>query len=467
MSEESQILGNECLAGDPAAPQKVFERYIRRLTALARKRLAPAVGRRVDPEDAVQSAFRSFFLGARSGKFVLDDADGLWRLLATITARKAARLNERHAAARRNVRREHLAGGTDSSIGVDDRFIARDAMPEAAAVLADEVSAVMGRLEPELRVALEMRLQDVSVEEIAATLKKSPRTIRRYLEQVRQVIAPASESPAACRSAGESIVASRQACSDAESAASSSVVDYRDLVLQSHLGSGGVGKVYRTWRRTDGATFALKVLKKKLAHHPAAVRRFVAEYEMMAGWNHPGIVPVRGLGRTPAGTVFYLMDLLPGRSLAEVSPAEYDASRVRRWLRQIVAGVEYAHRHGVVHCDLKPGNVLLNSAGDAVIVDFGFAQYLNETGFATGATPAFAAPELLEPALGAISPAVDVWGIGAILHWLLYHRPPHGEAIGDDALQPSPLQVLCVRCLADVPAARPNLSEVIAALEAD
>jgi RNA polymerase sigma factor (sigma-70 family) len=171
--------------GDEDASRQVFERYLTRLTALARSRLAARLQRRTDPEDVVLSAYRSFFVGARDGRFTLQRSGDLWRLLATITLHKLNRQVKRHSAESRDVQREIAAAS-----GAD---FAHEPTAEEAVALADELEAILTPLDPFLRRVLELRLQGQSLEEIAAITMRSERTVRRSLADIRAAIASRRE----------------------------------------------------------------------------------------------------------------------------------------------------------------------------------------------------------------------------------------------------------------------------------
>jgi len=187
VSDDSRTLFARYRDGSDAAAGEIFRRYLDRLTALARTRLAREVTRRVDPEDAVQSALRSFFVGARSGKFELVNRGDLWRLLAAITARKAARLSTRHRTAKRSVRRD-VEFPASASFGLDEAVADPNPAPDEAALSADELADLVRSLSPELRQVLELRLQEASVEEIAAQMGCSTRTIRRRIDELRAIM---------------------------------------------------------------------------------------------------------------------------------------------------------------------------------------------------------------------------------------------------------------------------------------
>ena len=177
-----------CGEGDEDASREIFDRYLARLTALARSRLAARLQRRTDPDDIVLSAYRSFFVGARDGRFILQRSGDLWRLLATITLHKLNRQIKRHSAESRDVRREIAAA--------DDANFAREPTSEEAVALADELESILKPLDPLLRRVLELRLQGQSLEEIAAITMRSERTVRRSLAEIREAIASRRERDA-------------------------------------------------------------------------------------------------------------------------------------------------------------------------------------------------------------------------------------------------------------------------------
>jgi RNA polymerase sigma factor (sigma-70 family) len=430
----SKLLADRVAAGDPTATDEVFHRYLRRLTALARGRLAPWVGRRVDPEDAVQSAFRSFFLGARTGRFRFEHGGDLWRLLATITSRKTARLAEHHRAGKRAVGRErHLGPSETWSQVVPTEGFGRPS-PEDAALLADELLAVMRDLPPDGRRILELRLEGLSTAEIAFELGRTERTIRRRLEELHDIllrrldISPPRAAWPIERPAVDGVGANYSPPPASSTPDDPARCDYRDFVLQLHLGTGGMGRVYRAWQRSAAREVAVKVLKKNRQTDRAAVERFVAEARTIAGLDHPHITKLHGIGRMPGGGYFFAMQLVEGGDLeAYVGREAASVEQIARWLRQAASGVAAAHARGVVHCDLKPANLLLDRNGDVVVSDFGFAQVLAAAPQSIGGTLAYAAPELIDPSYGPITPATDIWGLGAVLYALLTGRPPWPE----------------------------------------
>ena len=171
---------------DEAAARELFHRYLERLLALVRVRLSAKLVRRIDPEDVLQSAYRSFFTGAVDGRFELKKSGDLWNLLAAITLNKLHRQIDYHRAGRRSVAAEKSASRSSllfHSLPIE--ALARDPAPEEALILVDEVQYVMADLQQDQREILEMRLQGCKVSEIANQKNCSERTVRRTLEKIK------------------------------------------------------------------------------------------------------------------------------------------------------------------------------------------------------------------------------------------------------------------------------------------
>jgi RNA polymerase sigma factor (sigma-70 family) len=172
--------------GDENAATEMFRRYVERLTLLARSRLSPKLAARIDPEDVVMSAYRSFFVGARRGQFSLRRSGDLWRLLVSITLHKLYRGAKRHTAEMRSVDLErHIPQGLD----VTGTALSREPTPDEAVALADELEAVMSQLDSFAQRVLELRLQGEQLAEIAADTGRSERSVRRSMETIRRQLA--------------------------------------------------------------------------------------------------------------------------------------------------------------------------------------------------------------------------------------------------------------------------------------
>lgn len=170
--------------GDELAAQELFERYLSRLVSLARVRLSTRMQRRVEPEDVVQSVYRSFFRKAGEGKFTIDKSGDLWRLLAKITILKVRGQVEFHTAQKRGINSE-TATDESSEKSILPEALSREPSPEDAATMVEELEAVMDRLDPTQRKIMELKLQNFSEDEICAEVQRSGRTVRRALQQIR------------------------------------------------------------------------------------------------------------------------------------------------------------------------------------------------------------------------------------------------------------------------------------------
>jgi RNA polymerase sigma-70 factor (ECF subfamily) len=171
--------------GDQEAARLLFDRYAARLIGLARAHLPARMGRRMDSEDVVQSVFRSFFVAAqRDEGYHLERSGDLWRLLATMTMHRLRRQIEHHTAQKRSFRREHEPAPGWADLPVES--LTGDPSPEEAVALADELEQIMRPLDPVRRRMLELRLQDYTFDEIASATRRSERTVRRCLEEIKQ-----------------------------------------------------------------------------------------------------------------------------------------------------------------------------------------------------------------------------------------------------------------------------------------
>ncbi len=185
MPDELADLIARCRGGDPQAEEILFQRHLGRLVALVRARVSKKLASRFDPDDVVQSAYRSFFGRLEKGYFTLDCDRDLWSLLATIALNKLHRQVAHHKAAKRSVDKEQPPPDNSSLFGPDRYLAADEPPPDEAAALVEEIERVMRPLQPLQRQMLELRLQNHTVEEIAAAINRSERTVRRFLESLR------------------------------------------------------------------------------------------------------------------------------------------------------------------------------------------------------------------------------------------------------------------------------------------
>lgn len=218
------------------------------------------------------------------------------------------------------------------------------------------------------------------------------------------------------------------------------------------IGHGGMGVVYRAWDPALKRQVAIKILHPKNADSG----RVLSEARALAKLSHPNIVQVLDVGRE-GDELFIVMEYVGGRTLSDRLSRGATLAELQPLLEQIVEGLSAAHGHGVIHHDIKPSNVLISEAGVVQIADFGLARLLQGDAVAVGGTRGFAAPE---QAAGHASDArADVFSLTAIVHAIVYGRPPSPHGGDNIRLPPRPavpsgLQQFLLRGLAHEPAQR-------------
>jgi beta-lactam-binding protein with PASTA domain/predicted Ser/Thr protein kinase len=212
--------------------------------------------------------------------------------------------------------------------------------------------------------------------------------------------------------------------------AENTLVDSRYRILR-RLGSGGMADVYCAEDTHLGREVALKVLHRRFAQDEEFVERFRREASAAAGLQHPNVVGVFDRGRHD-GTYYIAMEYLPGRTLKDIvaTEAPLDQARVVDLGRQILEAAGFAHRHGVIHRDFKPHNVIVDDAGQAKVTDFGIARAgaseMTETGSIMG-TAQYLSPEQAQG--HAVTAASDLYSIGVMFYEMLAGRLPfEGES---------------------------------------
>lgn len=240
----------------------------------------------------------------------------------------------------------------------------------------------------------------------------------------------------------------------------------RFRILRPHA-EGGLGKVAVARDEELHREVALKQLKPRHADDPGSRERFVVEAEITGGLEHPGIVPVYGLGQTGDGRPFYVMRFIRGDSLGEAITAFHSRFgnqsdpqgrdiALRKLLGRLIDVcnvMEYAHSRGVLHRDLKPDNIMLGKYGETLVVDWGLAKPLGQPCLtdadsnsaesplvpasgnsgetlpgSTVGTPAYMSPEQAAGRLDQLGPASDIYCLGATLYHLLTGQPPVRDA---------------------------------------
>src|SRR5437870_4243039 len=192
-------------------------------------------------------------------------------------------------------------------------------------------------------------------------------------------------------------------------------------ILLEQIGHGGMAVVYRARQESLDRTVAVKVLSESLAAAPEFLERFRREARTAANLRHPNLITVHDFGEDERGVPYLVLEYIEGATLADLMDVGLDDSRIPDLLDQIAAGLDYAHAHGVIHRDIKPGNVLTTEDGRVVLADFGLAwlldgAHLTMTGGVIG-PPEYMIPE--QAAGQPIEHRSAVYALGVVLYVML------------------------------------------------
>jgi TolB-like protein/predicted Ser/Thr protein kinase/Tfp pilus assembly protein PilF len=205
--------------------------------------------------------------------------------------------------------------------------------------------------------------------------------------------------------------------------------DFGGYQLLEEIGRGGQGVVYRAQQRSLNRTVALKVIGLGHWATEAHLKRFRREAEAAAQLEHPCIVPIYEVGEQE-GSCYFSMKFVEGGQLDEVVRGEpMPLRRSAELIAKVARTVHYAHEHGILHRDIKPGNILLDGKGEPHLTDFGLVRLVETESTVTRTlevlgTPSYMAPEQAVGNNDAISSVTDVYGLGAVLYQLLTGHPP-------------------------------------------
>src|SRR5919204_3180916 len=197
-------------------------------------------------------------------------------------------------------------------------------------------------------------------------------------------------------------------------------------VLQQAIGHGGMAVVYRAYQERLDRTVAIKILSENLAASTEFMERFRREARTAANLRHPNVITVHDFGEDERGVPYLVLEYIEGPTLADLMDAGLDDGRVPDLLDQIAAGLDYAHNRGVIHRDIKPGNVLLTDDGRAILTDFGLAWLLEGTQL-TMVGGVIGTPEYMSPEQAAGDPIdhrTDVYALGVVLFEMLSGERP-------------------------------------------
>jgi len=259
-------------------------------------------------------------------------------------------------------------------------------------------------------------------------------------------------------------------------AASASDFDLPGYEILTEIGSGGMGVVYKARQTQLDRIVAIKTMRGGPSATPEEIGRFHTEAESAAKLSHPGIVSIHDVGEVD-GRHFFSMDFVDGQTLEQlIRDKSLSAARAARYLQSIAQAVDVAHEQGILHRDLKPSNVLIDSADQPRITDFGLAKRIEGASkhTATGdilGTPSFMPPEQATGDNRQVDRRSDVYALGGLLYAMLTGRPPFRadtsvatvlQVINDEPVPPRrlnmaidrDLETICLKCLEKNPAGR-------------
>src|SRR5437867_79896 len=207
------------------------------------------------------------------------------------------------------------------------------------------------------------------------------------------------------------------------------LMEFGDYELLEEIGRGGQGVVYRARQKSLNRTVALKVIRLGQWATQAHLKRFRREAESAANLDHPCIVPIYEVGERE-GSCYFSMKFIDGGQLDEVAKRTPISIRnAAELIAKLARTVHYAHEHGILHRDIKPGNILLDAKGEPHLTDFGLARLLETKSTVTHTmdvlgTPSYMAPEQARGHNEQLTSATDVYGLGAVFYQLLTGHPP-------------------------------------------
>ena len=247
--------------------------------------------------------------------------------------------------------------------------------------------------------------------------------------------------------------------------------------ILEEIGRGGMGVIYRARQRLSQRIVALKRILSYQAESHQTLVRFRREAEAAASLDHPNILPIYEVSESDDGLPFFSMKFATGGSLQDAARAlRKDPRRIITLMAKVTRAVQFAHLQGILHRDLKPGNILLDGRGEPLVSDFGLAKWLDTSSDITRTltifgTPGYIAPEQAKGPAKNLTPAADIYSLGAVLFDLFTGRTPF---LGEHALavikqageKPAPklrtlapladrdVETICAKCLEREPQAR-------------
>jgi len=231
------------------------------------------------------------------------------------------------------------------------------------------------------------------------------------------------------------------------------------------IGEGGMATVYKGRQVSLDRPVAIKVLSKKLMDRYDVLERFNRESVIIARLNHPNIIRVIDRGITPKGMPYFVMEYVEGTDLAQaIREGNLDTNRKLELIIQMCKALSYAHKNGVIHRDIKPSNVLVDANGNALVLDFGIAKFLDRgegNGNRTRSEVIMGTPQYMSPeqhtATNRVTAASDLYSLGVVMYELFTGVKPLGHFRAPSEIDPTipqPLEEVILGCLETDPGDR-------------
>lgn len=206
--------------------------------------------------------------------------------------------------------------------------------------------------------------------------------------------------------------------------------ELRGYHFLDRIGGGGLGAVYAARQSTVDREVAIKIILPEIASQPEFIRRFESRARLIAHLEHPHIVPLYDYWRDPDGAYLVMRYLKGGSARTSVTEARSNLASISLILDQVASALEFAHRNNVIHCDIKPHNILRDEDGNAYLTDFGIAYVeAGERNTADGLVAGsldYIAPEQARGER--VTPCTDIYSLGIVLYELITGRHPFADA---------------------------------------
>lgn len=396
------------LKEQPIDQTELVEAYAARMIGLINSRMPGALRSRMDSEDVVQSAWKSFFHYQTSRSTPVDPSHDLWPLLATFVSRKLNQKLDLHYAQKRDRQRE--------SSDLLDSVSSQATQANSEEELADEFEAFLNTLSEMDRLLIRCYLAGMKQEDIANTLNCSDRTIRRALTRLSQSFHSSTHDPIPVQHFGKTFQWNHTIAANA-------------ITLKSYAGAGRFAKIYRSNWTGSTKPVAVKFLKKQFWSDPHARLAIIREFDHVSQIKHPHITQSHGWGTTETGAIFLVREWIDGKDLTHWGQKKHSLPKILNIALSVTQAVQFIHSKQLLHGDLSPANVLISNEGHVQLTDFGFSQNASYAMQHSGGTPGFMAPELVTKPTASVTYQSDMYSLGSLLVFLFtgHHVNKHQQ----------------------------------------